>query len=209
MDIRSAYDRWSETYDTGPNLTRDLDSTATRAVLGNWHFHTILELGCGTGKNTRLFSRIGERVVAVDFSAGMLKVARWKAASGRVSFCAADLNRPWPFLGLQAGLVTCNLVLEHMADLVPVFSQSFQVLSVGGMLFVCELHPFRQYLGKKARFQVEAGTESIEVPAFVHHVSDFLDAAEGQGFKLERLQEWWHEADQGEPPRLVSFVFRK
>jgi hypothetical protein len=29
------------------------------------------------------------------------------------------------------------------------------------------------------------------------------------GFRLGKLNEYWHEADQNKPPRLVSFIFEK
>jgi malonyl-CoA O-methyltransferase len=72
---------------------------------------------------------------------------------------------------------------------------------------VSELHPFRQYQGVQARFEHNGGT--ITIPAFVHHVSDFLGAAAGANLSLQRLHEWWHTQDNGKPPRLISFLFRK
>ncbi|MCK7482074.1 MAG: class I SAM-dependent methyltransferase [Candidatus Moduliflexus flocculans] len=68
MDIQNAYNEWSDIYDTNANLTRDLDPTVTRSLLASRRFDSILELGCGTGKNTVFFAEIGERVHALDFS---------------------------------------------------------------------------------------------------------------------------------------------
>ncbi|NTU56864.1 MAG: methyltransferase domain-containing protein, partial [Anaerolineales bacterium] len=73
MDIQNAYNEWSDIYDTNANLTRDLDSTVTRSLLANRRFDSILELGCGTGKNTVFFAEIGGRVHALDFSQGMVE----------------------------------------------------------------------------------------------------------------------------------------
>jgi len=70
-----------------------------------------------------------------------------------------------------------------------------------------ELHPFKQYEGKKARFYRDE--ETIEVEAFVHHISDFFNAATNNGLTLVNLKEYWHEQDQNKPPRLISFIFRK
>jgi malonyl-CoA O-methyltransferase len=88
-----------------------------------------------------------------------------------------------------------------------VFSEAYRVLEPGGKFLVNELHPFRQYEGKKARFSSES--EVIEVPAFMHHISDFVNAASTNGWRLVKLDEWWHEADQNKPPRIVSFLFEK
>lgn len=207
MDIREAYDHWSTTYDSDANLTRDLDQAVTNEALGEFHFKSILEIGCGTGKNTALLSQIGERVFAVDFSEGMLRIARQKLESSNVTFCVADVTRPWPFVGESVDLVACNLLLEHIEDLAPVFAEAFRSLTKGGRLFVSELHPFRQYEGKKARFQNRQ--EQIEITAFIHHVSDFLNAATKCGFALRSFREARHAEDRSQLPRLASFLFQK
>jgi len=81
------------------------------------------------------------------------------------------------------------------------------VLSGGSSLFVCELHPYRQYQGVKAHFV--RNHEDTAIPAFVHHVSDFVGSAQACRLELISLKEWWHEQDHGKPPRLISFIFRK
>jgi malonyl-CoA O-methyltransferase len=207
VSTQAAYDNWSATYDRDRNFTRDLDQVATHTTLAGLRFDSIVEIGCGTGKNTVLLASVAEKVHALDFSAGMLAKARAKLLSDNVTFTVADLALPWPCAAESADLVVCNLVLEHMSDLQFVFAETARVLVAGGRFFVCELHPFRQYQGVQARFH--DGHATTEIQAFVHHLSDFTAAAAASGLALERLQEWWHEEDQGRPPRLVSFMFRK
>ena len=207
MNIQKAYDNWSATYDSDENLTRDLDRIATEKTLANSHYQSILEIGCGTGKNTRFLSQIGERVHAIDFSEGMISFAREKLKSDNVTFSLADITRPWHCDNVSVDLVVCNLVLEHIENLAFIFSEASRVLIPDGHFFICELHPFRQYQGTQANFQTAHGT--IEIQAFVHHISGFLDAAESSGFRLKEFKEWWHETDQNKPPRLVSFLFKK
>jgi malonyl-CoA O-methyltransferase len=97
--------------------------------------------------------------------------------------------------------------LEHIENLSFVFSEATRVLQPNGYLFINELHPFRQYDGKKARFT--RNEETVEVDAFVHHISDFFHAATENGLSLTKLNEYWHEADQQKLPRILSLLFEK
>jgi ubiquinone/menaquinone biosynthesis C-methylase UbiE len=207
MSVQESYNHWSATYDTDENFTRDLDEAVTRDTLGDSRCQSALEVGCGTGKNTGLLARIGDRVCALDFSEGMLTRAREKLASENVIFALADITKQWPRADESADLVVCTLVLEHIEELFFVFSEAYRSLVKSGRFFVCELHPFWQYQGKKARFRTNQGKS--EIRAFVHHLSDFLGAAERSGLMLKSCREWWHEVDKGQPPRLVSFMFEK
>ena len=50
--IINDYDNWAPNYDNNINPTRDLDKLATKESLFNLNFSNVLELGCGSGKNT-------------------------------------------------------------------------------------------------------------------------------------------------------------
>ena len=207
MSIQKAYNDWSESYDTDENLTRDTDQKVTRETLANLHFKSILEIGCGTGKNTSFLSQIGTKVDALDFSQGMIEKARERVWAKNVRFSLADLTQKWPCEDVSYDLMVCSLVLEHIEDLSFIFSEAFRALEHKGRFMINELHPFRQYEGRKARFY--SGQVVTEIPAFIHHISDFVNAASKNGLRLIKLNEWWHDEDQNKPPRLVSFIFEK
>jgi malonyl-CoA O-methyltransferase len=208
MSIQQAYNDWSSSYDSDANLTRDLDGSLLRKTLADLHFRSILEIGCGTGKNTTFLSAIGEDIHALDFSEGMIEKAREKVNASHVRFSVADLTQTWPCDPQAYELIVCSLVLEHIEDLSIIFSEAFRVLREGGKFVIHELHPFRQYEGKKARFQGNQG--ATEIPAFIHHISDFGKIASESGLRLITLDEHWHENDHPDkPPRIVSFLFEK
>ncbi|WP_420642495.1 class I SAM-dependent methyltransferase [Candidatus Leptofilum sp.] len=207
MSVQKGYDLWSAQYDADPNPTRDLDRAIVSQLLGELNVETILEVGCGTGKNTGLLAEIGESVTAVDFSPGMLAQAKAKITAPNVTFQTADITQPWVTPARHFDLITFNLILEHIEDLDFVLGQASRALKAGGQLFICELHPFKQYLGTQARFTQDEQTTLI--PAFTHHISDYLYAAHQHGLTLHELKEWWDEGDVGKPPRLISFLFGK
>lgn len=210
-NIASAYDQWAAQYDTNHNRTRDLEAACLRALLADLHDQPVLELGCGTGKNTAWFAARASHVTAVDFSAGMLAEARQRVTATNVQFVQADLTlTPWPFAPDEAfGVVTFSLVLEHIEHLAPVFVQAAATLAPGGLLYMAELHPCKQYGGSQARFDTADGARQY-VTAYVHHTTDYLHAAETAGLRLHRLAEFFDEAaPRTTPPRLLAMLFTK
>ena len=137
----------------------------------------------------------------------MIEIAGEKVRAENVRFSVADLAKRWPCEDGAYDLITCNLVLEHIEDLSYIFHEAWRTLRHKGRFFINELHPFKQYNGTKARF--ERGGQTIEVAAFVHHISDFTNAAANNGLKLLKLNEHWHKEDQNKPPRIISFIFEK
>lgn len=206
MDIKSAYDRWASQYDTNENKTRDLEAVALSAMLKEFQFRHCLELGCGTGKNTEWLVRRSEKITAVDLSEEMLAHAKTKITDPKVNFVHADLLQPWDFIQEPVDLITFSLVLEHVEELEKIFRNASEVLEAGGLLYVGELHPYKQYLGTKARFESDHGTEVLT--CYTHHLSDFTHAAEKSSLKIEHLMEFFDD-EAKLMPRIISILFIK
>jgi malonyl-CoA O-methyltransferase len=207
-DIASAYDRWAEAYDTDPNATRDLDAMIVRRFAPDIAALDVLELGCGTGKNTVWLAERARHVTAMDFSPGMLAIARSRVG-GNVSFAHHDVRTPWPLTAASVDVVIGNLVLEHVEAVAFVFAEAARVLRPGGRLFFCELHPFRQIRGGQAHFTDPTTGKTVYVEAFAHSVSEYLMGGVAAGLILEGVGEWLGDNDAGGPPRLFSVLFRK
>jgi ubiquinone/menaquinone biosynthesis C-methylase UbiE len=208
-NVEQAYDRWALSYDEDENATRDLDARVLRGLLPELPGRDVLELGCGTGKNTLVLAA-ARSVVAADFSAGMMGRAREKvAASGasNVSFVRLDARDAFPFQGASFDLVAVDLVLEHMADLGRPLQQIARMLRPRGLALLVELHPYRQLEGKQARFRERGRGDVVLVPAFAHSIAELVGAALGAGLALEALGEW-SDADDA-TPRLVSMTLRR
>lgn len=206
--VSIAYDRWAATYDDDANATRDLDAVVVRRAPLRIASAEVVELGCGTGKNTAWLSREAGRVHAFDFSEGMLARARARVETANVSFVVHDIRVPWPLPDRSVDVVVGTLVLEHINDLAPIYAQARRVLREHGQLFLCELHPFRQLRGGQAHFTDAATGELVHVAAFVHSTSEYVTAALADGFTLRSLSEWMDAgATDGAVPRLLSMLF--
>lgn len=207
MSIKKAYNQWSSQYDHNKNRTRDLDQKVTRNILKDLDFNSMLELGCGTGKNTEWLQTRASKIFAVDFSEEMLGIARKKINSENVIFQKADITKTWDWTSENFDLITCNLILEHIKDIEFIFKQAFSKLNQDGYLFISELHPFKQYQGTKARFESEENG-LIELQTYTHHISEFFDAAQSAGFQLQKFDESFDE-DTNDLPRILSLLFQK
>lgn len=207
-DVSRAYDRWAEVYDDDRNATRDLDAWVVRNAPLRIEGRRVLEIGCGTGKNTAWLAEHAAHVTAMDFSEGMLARARERVAGRGVTFVRHDVREPWPLDDASADVVIGNLVLEHVADLAPVYAEAARVLTPGGELFFCELHPFRQWRGGQAHFTDPASGETVHVTAHVHTVAEYVNGGIAAGLAPRELGEWLEPGAPADAfPRLLSLRF--
>ena len=207
-EIASAYNDWAETYDTDPNRTRELAASVLRQVDLKVAGRNVIEVGCGTGRNTEWLAPQAGEIVGLDFSEGMLQRAQARVSSRNVRFVHHDVRNPWPLPAASADLVIVMLILEHVEEIKPIVTESARTLTEGGELFICELHPMRQLLGSQAQFNNARTGEHHLVPAFLHDVSDYVNAGLAQGFELASLGEWRDlEAPRSSAPRLLTLLF--
>jgi ubiquinone/menaquinone biosynthesis C-methylase UbiE len=207
MDIKEGYNSWAEQYDSNANQTRDLEAVALRNALKDYHFERCLEMGCGTGKNSVFLSEIAQEVVAVDFSEAMLAKAKAKIIAAHIQFIQADILQAWDFLDGTFDLVSFSLVLEHLEQLSQVFEKLAMVTNTGSLVYIGELHPFKQYAGSKARFDSPEGQQVLT--CFNHHLSDFAAAAQANGFNIIEIKEYFDADDRRNLPRILSILFVK
>ncbi len=207
-DVAAAYDQWAASYDADDNQTRELAGDVLRRSDLNLAGRRVVEIGCGTGLNTLWFSQRAAQVVAIDFSAGMLREARSRVTAANVEFVCHDIGAPWPLDAASADAVAAVLVLEHVQRLETVFGEAARVLRPGGVLFICELHPMRQMMGKQAKFTDPKTGAIHRIASYLHDVSEYVNGGLAAGLQVTRLKEWRDaEAGPSDPPRLLSLEF--
>ena len=203
--IKDDYDAWAQQYDIDVNPTRDLDKIATIESLSKMDFSNVLEIGCGTGKNTEWLITKANSLVGLDFSKKMLELALEKIKSDKVDFLNANLNHEWPVNDHSFDLATVNLTLEHIEKLDHIFWSLHKKLTGGGKCFVCELHPHKQATGSKAQFLKNGVRKELDI--YQHSEQDFIQNAQKAGFALLSKKDWWNNNE--DVPRLISFLFKK
>lgn len=208
MNVKDAYNIWSEQYDTNVNRTRDLEAISLRQNLKEQKFEYCLEIGCGTGKNTEWLVTVANNVLAIDLSEDMLSKAKLKIRAQNVKFVQADINSEWSFTdGNKYDLATFSLVLEHIENLDLIFQKLNEVIRSGGIIYIGELHPFKQYNGSKARFETSNGIQIVN--CFNHNISDFVNSARKYNFQLIDINEYFDDDNKNSIPRILTLIFKK
>ncbi|MCU1266468.1 MAG: hypothetical protein JWM21_2786 [Acidobacteria bacterium] len=209
-EIASAYNRWAGTYDSDPNKTREMAAAALRQSGLELAGREVIEIGCGTGYNTQWLAEQAARIFALDFSAGMLRRAKTRVPALNVCFIEHDIRAAWPLPDAGGDVAIVMLVLEHIEDLDAIFAEAARTLRPGGEFFVCELHPTRQLSGRQAEFTDTETGEQVRVPAYLHDISEFINAGLRVGFELVHLGELRDPpALQTDLPRVLTLHLRK
>ena len=101
-----------------------------------------LEIGCGTGAFSRLLAQGSERVLALDLSPNMVRVAREQSAHfTNIDFRVADVSAS----GLPAGGFDCvaTIATLHHLPLEETLLKMKGALRVGGVLLILDLFQTR------------------------------------------------------------------
>jgi len=178
VSAQEGYDRWSETYDQTPNPVVRMDGRHTIPLLAPRPRERILDVGCGTGRHFAAMLAASSHAFGLDFSAGMLRIARRRSPG--VPLVVADLQRQFPVRGKSFDAVLCALVGEHLKDLHLTFREMYEVLRPGGRLVFSVYHPEMAAAGIEANFQQE-GVE-FRLGAHRHTEEDYVNALDTVGF---------------------------
>ena len=98
----------------------------------------ILELGCGSGRDTETLTGVGH-VVALDLSPDQVAAARLRAPSAEVH--CRDVRDPFPASSAQARVVVASLSLHYFGrhETVALLDRIHELLTPGGLL-LCRLN---------------------------------------------------------------------
>lgn len=186
LPVREGYDLWSTAYDTTDNPVVALDARETMRILSPIEGEWILDAGCGTGRNLRAIASAGCPAVGVDFSMGMLSVAR--SILPGIPLVCADIGRPLPLEAGRFDAALCALIGEHIEDLAALFAGLTEALRPGGRLVFSVYHPELAFDGKEANFTT--GGVEYRLGAVRHKVEDYETAMTGAGFTKVRRREF-------------------
>lgn len=138
-EVAAMFDQVAPTYDRTNDLlslgqSRLWRSKVAKAV-DSKSGQVILDLAAGTGSSSVAFVKPGVKVIATDFSEGMLAEGRKRHPA--LDFQFADATK-LPFNDESIHAVTISFGLRNVVDVDVALSEMFRVLKPGGRVVICE-----------------------------------------------------------------------
>jgi ubiquinone/menaquinone biosynthesis C-methylase UbiE len=109
----------------------------------------VLDLGCGSGRYTRVLKNFGANVVGVDPSEELLKIARKEIKN--IDFLKKDSSN-LPFKDNCFDMVFAGMVLHYVKDIESLFREVFRVLRPKGIFILTSHVPYLE-LVRKVKFE--------------------------------------------------------
>jgi len=156
----------------------------------------VLDVATGTGPVAAVAREIVTKsgfVVALDPSAGMLRVARQKADAQFVQ----SVGEALPLHGETFHMLTMGYALRHVADLRAAFQEYRRVLRAGGHLVIMEISMPRSWIGR-AFLRAYMGTIA---PVIAHLSTRSRDTA-------RMLRYYWKTTETCVAPEVILDALR-
>jgi len=139
LTTATAQDAW-----LGPDADPWLDAWLPRIRERTAAHPIVLELGCGSGRDSVVLAAAGCRVIGVDRSASAIEAARVRVPSGE--FHVQDVREPFPVRAIGASVVLASLSLHYFTwDVTVALAQRMHDALQPGGLLLCRVNSINDH----------------------------------------------------------------
>jgi ubiquinone/menaquinone biosynthesis C-methylase UbiE len=136
-------------------------------------FHTVVELGAGTGAHTLYLARRAERVVSLDLSADLLRINQAKLRAARIAnvqLVQGDITAAGLRTATADGVICLGDVFSHVPRYETALAEMARITRPGGILcFDCDNKWCPQMLGDWDELRRAAATPAVGHLRTWHH----------------------------------------
>lgn len=161
----------------------------------------LLDIGCGSGIYSRMFSECGYSVVAVDVSSEMLKIAKEYCFGLNISFIHSSLQ-DFNYAPSEFDVVFGSFITGYYSDLNNMFSKLSNLVRKNGVVLITMLHPVRtaSFVNEHGayvisnyfdhnKYMASILADEDKLPLYKHLFTDVINSASCVGLKLEKMLE--------------------
>jgi demethylmenaquinone methyltransferase/2-methoxy-6-polyprenyl-1,4-benzoquinol methylase len=198
--VAAMFDEVAPTYDKTNDLLSFGQSRLWRGIVAKAvdprSGQSILDMAAGTGSSTVAFARPGVRLVAGDFSEGML--AEGRKRHPEIEFVFADATK-LPFKAKEFDATTISFGLRNVVDVEAALSEMFRVTKPGGRIVICEfskvtsplLRPFYNFYLRKVL--PAFSSLASKTPEAYAYLSESIDAWPDQRTLAAKIEKAGYE----------------
>jgi len=168
----------------------------------------VLDLGCGNGALTEMIARRHAKVIGIDRSTALIRLAQKK--QGDIGYLVASMTElPFGARSFDIVFSSMSFLCLNQTDLHKTYQEAHRVLAKTGVLIVASVHPVSRIANTNpalvtyptkndfdyfrsqqtdARIRSVAGRE-VMLHYFHHSLSTMVNFATRNGFILERIIE--------------------
>jgi demethylmenaquinone methyltransferase/2-methoxy-6-polyprenyl-1,4-benzoquinol methylase len=192
-EVAPTYDKTNDLLSFGQSrLWRGIVAKAVDPKSGQ----SVLDMAAGTGSSTAAFARPGVRLVAGDFSEGML--AEGRKRHPEIEFVFADATK-LPFKAKEFDATTISFGLRNVVDVEAALSEMFRVTKPGGRIVICEfskvsnpvLRPFYNFYLRKVL--PAFSSLASKTPEAYAYLSESIDAWPDQRTLAAKIEKAGYE----------------
>lgn len=174
----------------------------------------ILDLAAGTGSSSVAFLSPGVRVVASDFSEGML--AEGRKRHPELEFKFADATN-LPFKDAEFDTVTISFGLRNVVDVNQALREMLRVTKPGGQLVICEFSKvtnpvFKPFYRVYLNFLLPLFSRlASKTPEAYNYLAESIEAWPSQNELLKQIEQagWKHAGFKNLSFGIVAIHFAK
>ena len=191
VNVNKLYNEWSKVYDREANLVTFLEEQVSWDFIGKVRGKEVLDLGCGTGRYTIPLAKKGAKVTAIDFTKGMIEIAKKKAKKSRlnINFKQGDITKYNP--DKKFDKILSMLVLDHIKDLKKITEVLDKASHIGTKVVISNIHPLalKKDVDQKTGKALGYLKEGKQTDQFFHPTDEYVQLMLQKGFILTKIED--------------------